>query len=176
MEQDNKYYLTVKRFCESYNVTPQTVYKKICLHKDKELAGHILDIPGDIIRLDDFAVEYLVPVSAKLEHFRNSYFSACSKNANMENELERKNDELDEMRHNVKIVSAENEEYRKKLNDASEQFAALKRKNEELAAELEKAKDENASLRHELDIANSKLTFLPLLLSLLTAIPLSPKL
>ena len=156
MEQDDKYYLTVKRFCESYNVTPQTVYKKIRLHKDKELAGHIQDIPGDIIRLDDFAVEFLVPMSAKLEHFKNSFFSASSKNANMENELERKNDELDEIRRNVKIVSAENEEYRKKLDDASEQLAALKRKNKELAAELEKAKDENASLRRELDIANSK--------------------
>jgi len=51
--------MTVKEFCEKYNISFQTVYKKIKRHKNKELAEHITKNTSSPVEFDDYAVEFL---------------------------------------------------------------------------------------------------------------------
>lgn len=58
--------MTVKELCSNYDLKFQTVYKKISHHRDKELAGHITKDKGESLELDDFAVDFLLPIRVKV--------------------------------------------------------------------------------------------------------------
>lgn len=58
--------MTVKELCSNYGLKFQTVYKKITHHKDNELAGHITKVKGESFELDDFAVDFLLPIRVKV--------------------------------------------------------------------------------------------------------------
>lgn len=79
--------MTVKELCSNYDLKFQTVYKKISHHKDNELAGHITKVKGDSLKLDDFAVDFLLPTHVKVMQAIEECEGIARENAELKDKL-----------------------------------------------------------------------------------------
>lgn len=114
--------ITVKEFCQKYNVTHQTVYKKI-QRKHQELNEHIFKKNGCML-LDEYAENLLNPRRLEVEfeekiHFLQIQFSEknekiknltdevnCKKNkiSDLEREFEKAKNEIFYLMKNLKVL------------------------------------------------------------------------
>lgn len=103
--------MTVKELCVEYGLKFQTVYKKIKNHQ-KELDGHITKIKGASLELDEFAVNFLMPIHVKVLQA----VGECEG-------IARENDELNEK---LLSVKANAEQTEKQLSEALSKIDSLK--------------------------------------------------
>lgn len=95
--------MTVKELCAEHGLKFQTVYKKIKNHQC-ELDGHITKIKGASLELDEFAVDFLLPIQVKVLQAVDE----CEA-------IARENDELTEKLHSVEATTEQTE---KQLSEA----------------------------------------------------------
>lgn len=129
--------MTVKALCEKYGLKFQTVYKKIAHHKDKELAGHIVKTKGSSLELDDFAVDFLLPIHIKVLQAVDE----CEG-------IARENDELKEKLCSVETIT---EQAEKQLSKALAENAELIAEIESLKSNLSEKDKEIAVLTNEFE-------------------------
>lgn len=103
--------MTVKELCDEYGLKFQTVYKKIKNHQS-ELDGHITKIKGASLELDEFAVNFLLPIHVKVLQA----VGECEG-------IARENDELNEK---LLSVKANAEQTEKQLSEALSKIDSLK--------------------------------------------------
>lgn len=104
--------MTVKELCAEYDLKFQTVYKKIKNHCNKELDGHITKVKGKSLELDEFAVNFLLPIHVKVLQA----IGECEG-------IARENDELTEKLH---FIEAAAEQTEKQLSEALSEIDSLK--------------------------------------------------
>lgn len=103
--------MTVKELCAEHGLKFQTVYKKIKNHQ-KELDGHITKVKGASLELDEFAVNFLLPIHVKVLQA----VGECEG-------IARENDELNEK---LLSVKANAEQTEKQLSKALSKIDSLK--------------------------------------------------
>lgn len=89
--------MTVKELCKEYGLKFQTVYKKIKNHQS-ELDGHITKVRGASLELDEFAVDFILPIQVKILQAVDE----CEA-------IARENDELTEKLHSVEDTTKQTE-------------------------------------------------------------------
>lgn len=149
--------ITVKAFCQKYDVTHQTVYKKI-KRKQRELDEHIFR-KGRCMILDEYAENLLKPyrpeveleeklteevnrklqLEQELENARSEIFRLCEKAEKLENEKNEKIKEFENAKNeifqlNEKIQNLENEkiadfEKQQNLQNVAQDKKAEKKKS-----------------------------------------------
>ena len=157
--------MTVKEFCKKYSLKYQTVYKKISHHKNKELAGHITKIKGESIDLDDYAVDFLLPISVKIiQAVEECEIIACENDelkdklaaaefdikqtesrltdaigeiTKLTADLSYKANQLSECRERNKQLETQCEEYCQRISVLEKSIAELTKENSTLKAQLE---------------------------------------
>lgn len=95
--------MTVKELCAEHGLKFQTVYKKIKNHQS-ELDGHITKVKGASLELDEFAVDFILPIQVKVLQAVDE----CEA-------IARENDELTEKLHSVEAAAEQTE---KQLSEA----------------------------------------------------------
>ena len=95
--------MTVKELCTKYGLKFQTVYKKIKNHQSK-LDGHITKVRGASLELDEFAVDFILPIQVKVLRAVDE----CEA-------IARENDELTDKLHSVEAATEQTE---KQLSEA----------------------------------------------------------
>lgn len=135
--------MTVKEFCKKYDLKFQTVYKKIKNHKYKELAGHITKTKGASLELDDFAVDFLLPISVKVLQAVDE----CEG-------IARENDELKDKLYSAETIAEQTD---KQLSNVLEKNEKLLAENEEQLTQIESLKNSLSEKESKIDTLTSEL-------------------
>ncbi|MCM1330700.1 MAG: hypothetical protein NC253_14850 [Ruminococcus sp.] len=146
--------MTVKQFCEKYEISHQAVYAKIQKKADV-LKGHISK-HGCLV-LDDFAVETLKPVSADSRFFKESEIlkSELARKSkdfeNLQSELNFKNEKIVKLENSLNDKTAEIEFFKNQLAEQNLKIEVLRKqlddensKNADLTKSVERLTDEIA--------------------------------
>ncbi len=148
--------MTVKELCSNYDLKFQTVYKKISHHKDNELAGHITKVKGDSLKLDDFAVDFLLPTHVKVMQAIEECEGIARENAELQDKLESAESIVEQTDNQLSKALADNEnllaeidrlksslsEKDKEISELSEQLKAERRISKQAIEERDKHIDE----------------------------------
>ena len=128
--------MTVKDFCEKYQITPQAVYAKI-KRKAEQLDSHVMKSNGQL-EIDDYAEKLLKPQHTDL--------TLWEKVQNVKKQLDKKTSEREELKKSLADEISKNENLQvllnekiSKIEDLENQLAEQNSKNadfENLAAAL----------------------------------------
>lgn len=129
--------MTVKELCAEYDLKFQTVYKKIKNHCNKELDGHITMVKGKSLELDEFAVNFLLPIHVKVLQAVDE----CEG-------IARENDELNEKLFSVKTNAEQTE---KQLSEAIADNKKLIEEIDSLKADLSDRDNKITELTKQLE-------------------------
>lgn len=128
--------MTVKELCDEYGLKFQTVYKKIKNHQS-ELDGHIIKVNGASLELDEFAVDFLLPIQVKVLQAVDE----CEA-------ISRENDELTEKLHSVEDTTKQTE---KQLSETLADNKKLIEEIDSLNADLSDRENEIGELTNQLE-------------------------
>ena len=164
--------MTVKAFCDKYDLKFQTVYKKIAHHKDKELAGHIVKTKGSSLELDDIAMDFLLPIHIKVlqavdecegiasenDEFNEKLCSVETITEQTEKQLSKALAENEKLLTEIDRLESRLSENDKEIIELSEQLETEHRTSEQTINELEKR---IAELTEENRLLTEKLEAVP---------------
>ena len=140
--------MTVKEMCAKYDIRFQTVYKKISRHKDKELKGHIRDIKGKSIYLDDFAVDFLKPQKLREKEMKDERETLIERIHNL-NETNRESYyECKDWKQKYEQESSRTTELENKLDSEKKSFEKALSEKE---SEISRLTDENEALKRDIE-------------------------
>lgn len=128
--------MTVKELCDEYGLKFQTVYKKIKNHQS-ELDRHIIKVKGASLELDEFAVDFLLPIQVKVLQAVDE----CEA-------IARENDELTEKLHSVEDTTKQTE---KQLSETLADNKKLIEEIDSLNADLSDRENEIGELTNQLE-------------------------
>lgn len=128
--------MTVKELCDEYGLKFQTVYKKIKNHQS-ELDGHITKVRGASLELDEFAVDFLLPIQVKVLQAVDE----CEA-------IARENDELTEKLHFIEVATEQTE---KQLSEALANNKNLIEEIDGLNADLSNRENKIGELTNQLE-------------------------
>ena len=162
--------MTIKEYCEKYDQKFQTVYKKIAHHKHSELEGHVILSKGKSMEIDDFAVDFLLPIQVKVIQAIEECEGIVRENNDLKDKLysaetiaEQTDKQLSKaLTDNEKLTDDEIDrlksdlsEKNKEINELSEKFETERHTSEQTIRELEKRiaelSNENKLLTEKLD-------------------------
>lgn len=150
--------MTVKQFCNMTGANQKTVYRKIKKLRNTELSGHISDDKGESMTLDQYAVDFLLPMqfrlqSADTQHKKESEarIKAVNEKAALNCKLREALTETD----GLKAIISELTQKADKLQECNDQLASkCEYMNSQLTAEQKK----RCSLQDELYNATEELS------------------
>ena len=108
--------MTVKDFCEKYQITPQAVYAKI-KRKAELLNGHVMKSNGQL-EIDDYAEKLLKP--------RYTDLALLEKVQNLKTQLDEKTSECEELKKSLADEITKNENLKVLLNEKTSKIENLK--------------------------------------------------
>lgn len=164
--------MTIKEYCEKYDQKFQTVYKKIAHHKHSELEGNVILSKGKSMEIDDFAVDFLLPIQVKVIQTIEECEGIVRENNDLKDKLYSAETIAEQTDKQLSKALADNEkliaeiirfksslsEKDKKIYELSKQLEAERNTSEQTIKELEKSV---AELSNENKLLTEKLEAVP---------------
>lgn len=144
--------MTIKEYCEKYDQKFQTVYKKIAHHKHSELEGHVILSKGKSMEIDDFAVDFLLPIQVKViqaieecegivrenNDLKDKLYSAETIAKQTDKQLSKALADNENLLSEIYRLKSDLSERSKEINELSEKFETERHTSEQKICELEK--------------------------------------
>ena len=149
--------MRVSTFCEKYKISPQAVYKKMKKHKAR-LEGHIKKDKGNVLDLDDYAADFLLPIKVKILQAVQECEAIALENDELKGKLDVAEFNLKQAKDRIVDITAESQKLTVKiteltadLSDKSNLLSEFKKHNEQLERNISNLTEENSTLKSQLD-------------------------